>query len=514
MARQPRPGVVYDTQPSEWGGFTHRNHLFSRFADTPVEALDIMEQVNTVNNGMLFYNYVMGHSYQYLDMSADGRFSWDLVYSQESADECLGAYLDEDGVTEITDTHFPGINNGTFYMDFEGKPYSETEIIVGENPNLNRLQVVSVDNISGDIWRYGVVLDNSTSATDFIDYQAVLAGSMWTWESGAVPRYLSDKGVDIRFKTYARAESDLSSFRMQHTLAGHNIDYKPKKFYYVDGNTGKIVKEPMWLTAVEYEFMQKVRVMTANTIVYGRTNIDPNTGRAGNIADNGYEIIKGSGWNEQTSASQHFYWTGRPDYDQVLQIILDITEDYAFGTGNKVLVRSGRHGLIELSNMVKRKLGDSAWTPAFMGDTTGRAYKWAGNDIKVNMGQIWGVADVNGIELTFMHDPSKDTSARNHAQMPGLPGPVSSYQYDFIGLGDQGENANMKIVRRKGDEPIFGTLEGVRGFLSNKGSFKSPKALASAVDGSTLHYFEPGIGALVINPRAVAKYWPDVQPYN
>ena len=87
-----------------------------------------------------------------------------------------------------------------------------------------------------------------------------------------------------------------------------------------------------------------------------------------------------------------------------------------------------------------------------------------------------GIATINGIEFSFVIDPSKDDLKRNKIYHP-LGGPASSYEYDIMGFGNKDEKSNMQIVRRKGQTPIWGVEEGMRGFYKEKGTFMSPKVL-------------------------------------
>jgi hypothetical protein len=120
-----------------------------------------------------------------------------------------------------------------------------------------------------------------------------------------------------------------------------------------------------------------------------------------------------------------------------------------------------------------------------------------------------GVATINGIQFAFVIDPGKDDLKRNKTMHP-LGGPASSYEYDIMGFGSKDEKSNMQIVRRSGETPIWGAEEGIRGFYSEAGSFFSPKRLSTAVDASTIHYFEPGIGAIVWDPTKIIRYYPEL----
>jgi hypothetical protein len=143
-----------------------------------------------------------------------------------------------------------------------------------------------------------------------------------------------------------------------------------------------------------------------------------------------------------------------------------------------------------------------------MGDTTGRAYQWKENEINVKAGQVMGVATINGINFTFVVDPSKDDPRRNKLYHP-LGGLASSYEYDIMGFGMGDEKSNMQIVRREGEDVIWGSLEGMRGFQKGGSSFTNPKIISSAVDASTIHAFDPGIGAIVWDPSKIIRYYPE-----
>ena len=503
---------------AKWDGFTHRNHLYTAFADEPTTYIEQMERIMDVNMGEDFVSMVMKHSTFYLPSDADGRFEWKLDYMPESNYECVGSWIDETGTTPIDSTHKPGINYTSFYMDFEGDVFQDTETIAGMNPDSDLLYVKARWPIYGNTYRYQVQIVRGTSESAFIDYSAVLPGTFWSEEAGLVSKYLSDRGVDVSFKAPVKAEGELSAFRLQHTIAGHNVNYRPKYFYYKD-EKGNIVDKPMWISTVEYEMMAKARRMRANLIMNGRSNRDRTTGRVGLLSDAGYEIISASGWKEQTLSSNRHYWTARPSLKELTAIILDVVVGTTSWGARKAIIRAGEYGLMELAEMVQREYGAEAYRanrPWLGADNSGRAFTWKGeNEIYLKTGQVMGIALVNGIELVFMLDSSKDDPNRNKMQMPGKPGFVSSYQYDIVGLGGKDAESNLQIVRRQGENAFFAVKEGMRGAYNNKGgTFSSPKQVASAVDGSTYHYFEPGVGARVNDPTKVISYYPDILPYN
>ena len=510
MGLRRRVNQLYDGK--SWDGFTDRNHLFTAMADDPTTYMGMVEDVLDMDMGMDFVSMVEKHQVDTIDAGADGRYEWSLDYMPDMNYVCLGAWFDREGTSAVGTTDTPGIAYTKFYMDFEGDVFQDTEVIAGPNPNTEILYVLSRYNVSGDVWRYEVQVANATSEDDFINGTAVQNGARWNEEYGLVSHILSDKGVDISFKTPVRAANELAAFRLEHTVSGHNMNYRPKYFYYRDENGKASDKNVMWLSTVEYELLRKARRMRAALIMYGRSNRNRETGRVALKSEAGFEIISGSGWQEQFLSSNRHYWTGAPDLDEMTNIILDVVVGTTSFGRRRAVVRGGEWGLIELSKMVQRKYGSAAF--AWQGDDSGRAYTWTGNGINFKTGQIMGIALVNGIELVFMIDSSKDDQTRNKVDMPGLPGKVSSYQYDIIGLGGRDAESNLRIVRRADEEPTFGILQGMRGPVKGGTSFNNPRILSTAVDGSTWHYKEHGVGAKVNDPTRIIQYWPSVLPYD
>lgn len=494
-----------------WNGTTKRNHFYSAMADEPTVMLNMMQDIERVNLGDDFVSMVERLPMIGIQPGADGRFEYELDYDTVSNYECTGAYKDRSGLSEITLTDKMGANNTFFYLDYEGKVFEHTEVIAGMNPFKDRLYVHEAFEVGPNEWRFRVQLANSTGPEDFILGEDVMPGTRWSKDAGLVSTYGADRGVDLSFSTQVRAEGELSSFRVQHKIHGHMMDnWRPKWFYYRDAN-GKQSK-PLWISTVEFEFMRRIKYMKANLVMYGQSNKWAN-GEYGLKDDAGNYIKAGSGFYDQTLSSNITYYSGLPSLSQLVDIAMAASVG-KYGMGQrKMMIKAGEYGLRELSAMVEREIGPSALeNKPFMGDTSGRAYQWAGNEVRVNMGQITKVATIQGIEFSFVYDPAKDEPGRNKVMMGnGLPGFLASYQYDIVGLGSN-EDMNLSIVRREGQTPSFGVIEGIRGMSPNGGSFSNPKAMATSEDAFTIHYQDFGIGAILKNPDQVVRYYPSAQP--
>lgn len=492
---------------TSWHGYTDKNHLVQAYDYDTTQIFNRLEQVMDVNLGENFVSMVMQHGIHYVDPGKDS-YEWYLENVHDENYALLGAYEDEARTRPIGTTAGlrPGANRSEFYMVFENKPFSVTEIIVGMKPDLYRL-LISDDakNIGGDRWQYKVQLITS-SEVDYIPVEELYENTLWSSDGGVVPSTNSYTGFGPDFRSHGMLSNTLSQFRMKHKMPGNIIDIKPM-YFFVEGKGGK--GEKLWISNVEYEMLKKARWATANIVVNGHSNIWAD-GTVGNLDKNGFEARTGAGFKEQWLTSNKHTWNGKPDMDFLNEIALDAVVGKIKWDQRKMVIKAGEYGLSALSNMVMEKYGANAWQASrpWMGDHTGRAYKWDGNEIFVKAGQVMGVATISGVEFSFIIDPQKDDRRRNKTMHP-LGGPASSYEYDIMGFGAKDEKSNMQIVRRKGETPIWGVEEGMRGFYKENGSFMNPKRLSTAVDASTIHYFDPGIGAIVWDPTKIIRYYPE-----
>ena len=491
---------------TQWNDFTDKNHLIAAYDFDPVQVFNRLEQVLDVNLGENFVSMIMKHGIHYIDRDKD-YYEWYIENTHSENYELLGAY--EDVLMERVAGTTAGLRLGTngteFYLLFANKPFGVGEIIVGMKPDLYRLWITEDPiNVGGDRWLMKVQLI-ANSETDFIPITEVYEGSRWSSDGGLTVDQMSYTGYGPDFRSHSMLRSNLSQFRMKHKIPGNMFELKPMYFFVREkGKTKKL-----WLSTVEYEFLKKARWSAASIIMNGQTNVKTD-GTITNIDQNGFTATTGSGFKEQWLTSNKHVWNTLPNLDFLNEIALDAVVGKVAWENRKMVIKAGEYGLTALSNMVTVKYGAGAWKSyPWAGDSTGRAFSWAGNEIKIKTGQVMGVATINGIEFSFVIDPQKDDLKRNKVMHP-LGGPASSYEFDIIGFGTKDEKSNMQIVRRSGETPIWGVEEGMRGFYKESGSFMSPKRLSTAVDASTIHYFEPGIGAIVWDPTKIVRYYPEL----
>ncbi len=505
MAIKVRENQIFEGQ--QWHDFTDKNHLINAYDLDPVQIFNRLEEVLDVNLGENFVSMIMKHGLHTIDIEKDF-YQWKLENTHAENYELLGAFEDAAMARPVGTTagFRPGANRTEIFMLFDKKPFGTGEIIVGMKPDLYRLWIAEKPRpVGGTSWLYRVQLI-SGGPSFFVPATELYEGSRWSNDGGLTVDQMSYEGFGPDFRSHSKLQNNLTQFRMEHKIPGNLFETKPMYFYIKDDNNKT---RQLWLSNVEYEYLKKARWASASLIMNGHSNVWAD-GTIGNIDKNGFTATTGSGFREQWSNSNKHTWNDAPDLDFLTQIALDAVVGKVSWDNRKMVIKAGEYGLTQLSKMVMDRYGAAAWQSIpWQGDQTGRAYKWMGNEVRVKTGQVMGIATINGIEFSFVIDPSKDYLKRNKVYHP-LGGPASSYEYDIMGFGGKDEKSNMQIVRRKGQTPIWGVEEGIRGFYKEKGTFMSPKRLSTAVDASTIHYFEPGIGAIVWDPTKIIRYYPEI----
>lgn len=497
-----------------WSQYTDKTHLINAYDHDPVQIMDRMEAILDFNTGENFVSMIMKHGTHLIDPDKD-IYRWRLQNTHVENYELLGAFEDEAMTRTIGTTpgYRPGANKTEFFMLFSNNPFGVNEIIVGMKPDLYRLWIAERGkNVGGDRFLYKVQLI-AASQEEFIPAIELATGTRWSDDGGLAPDQLSYRGFGPRFRSHSMLENRLSQFRMEHKIPGNLMDLKINAFYVKDSK-GKDRK--LWISNVEFEYLKQARWAAANIVMNGRTNVWED-GTIGNVDKNGFTATTGAGFKQQWSTTNLHTWNLYPDLDELVEIALDVVVGKIDRSQRTMIVKAGEYGLRALSDMVMKKYGGSAYTPidnngaAWVNDGTGRAFDWKKdmNEVFVRTGQVMGIAVISGIVFKFVVDSSKDDLRRNKIMHP-LGGPASSYEYDIMGFGGKDEKSNMQIVRRKGQAPIWGVEEGVRGFYKENGSFMSPKRLSTAVDASTIHYTDFGIGSIVWDPTKVVRYYPEL----
>lgn len=495
-----------------WNGYTSKQHLLNVFGQDDLHMAETVEKLLDFNDGYNLLSRLYSFGVERISASKS-EYGWQVMnYSAENY-PLIAAYEDRLMTRQINDAATqtpgfrPGANQTSVYFLFEGRPFEITELIGSKR--YKRYQFLISDepvNVGGDKWLYTAQLSGSQSMEDFCPKDEFNPNERWFHIGGAVAEERSERGFGINFRTHGAFKNRLSAFRMEHEIPGNlfRMEVKPVVFKLPN------VKGNMWISNVEYEYMRKVRKATAAILMDGKSNVFSD-GTIQNVDRNGHAVPRGAGFNDLYSSSNLRFFNSEPDADILMNHILEIV----IGKTNQRTadIMMGEWGFKALEqSFVKRYGGSSKFNERpWINDGTGRAFQWSGengNDVAVKYGQIKKVIEVNGIVLNFVIDPSKDDISRS-VQMHPLGGPVSSYEYDIIGLGGKDSKSNLKIVRREGENPFWRTVLGMRGMgMLSENSFNSPGVVSTTTDASNILYFEPGVGAKVIDPTAIVRYYP------
>ena len=498
-----------------FNGYTSKQHLLNVFGQDDLYLAETVEKLLDYNEGYNIMSRLLSFGVERIPVEKS-EYAWQVVNHSTDNYALVAAYEDRQMTRQIGGaTQTPGFRAGAnqtaIYLEFENRPFEITELIGSKR--FKKYQFLATDepiSLGGNHFLYKFELSGSDSLEDFCPVDEFAPNTRWFSLGGAVAEERSERGFGINFKTHGAFKNRLTQFRMEHEMPGNLFKYSLKPMtFQLPG-----VKGNLWITNVEYAFMKKIRESTAAILMDGKSNVFAD-GTVQNVDQNGHTVPRGAGFNELYSSSNMRFFSDAPDADILMNHILEIV----IGKTNQRTadIIMGEWGFKALEQaFVKRYGGDSKFNQKpWINDGTGRAFQWSGpngNELTVKYGQIKKVIEMNGIVLNFIIDPSKDDPKRA-IQMHPLGGPITSYEYDIVGLGGKDSKSNLKIVRREGEAPFWRTILGMRGLgMDGTNSFGSPGVISTSTDASSIHYMDPGIGAKVLDPTAIVRYYP-VQSY-
>ena len=503
---QVRPFQLYEGQ---WHtGLTMETHLANMYKKMPYYASDMVEKMFESTFG----DDIISHVNQYPVFKAKDRvYRWLGVGMTEKNIPLIQAWEDKSGSIPVgTSTPYIGANSTDFFLDFGEKLFGSKQHIVGMKPDLYRLWILEEPTmIEAGRWRYRCQLTGSDGV--YIPKEELKAGTRWSGDGGLVANDFSRDGYQPTFTSPFEFENRMSQFRTMIKVPGsvyregkYGDNVYMFKFLDSDGNQHKI-----WFDAYWYTFLKMNRVDRAKKFLYDKSNKLADGTTANVDSQTGMPADEGSGLYELMSAGNiHPYYPGGLSVDYITKVILDASVTKVPEDKRAITIMAGEYGLVDLHKMLRRDLISTYTTPAYMGDTTGRAYQWSGNKVHVNLGQITGYADVNGVKVTFMHAPHKDNPIRNKLLYQN-GGRASSYEYDILDFGTTIGRPNIKRVEFEGENDIYALQLGIRSAFGSRGSEKMPAIVSTETDMDVIHYMS-WIGSIIWNPTKVIRLIPAV----
>ena len=502
---QVRPFQLYE---GKWhSGLTWENNLANMYWKLPYYASDMVEKMFESTFG----DDIISHVNQYPVFKTKERtYRWLGIGMTDKNIPLINAWEDSAGTIPAgTSTPYIGSNGTIFYLDFQEKWFGSKQIIVGMKPDLYRIWVLEeATMIDAGRWRYKVQLIGSDGV--YIPKEELKPYTRWSKDGGLAANDLSRDGYQPSFTSPFEFENRLSQFRTKLQVPGSMYregkfgDVYMFKFVDSDGNQHKV-----WFDAYWYTFLKMNRLDRANKFLYDKTNKLSDGTTLNRDPQTGINADSGSGLYELMSAGNiHPYYPGGLSVDYINKVILDASVTKVPEDKRAITILAGEYGLVDLHKMLRKELITTNLLPAYMGDTTGRAYEWdkKGNKVSVNFGQVIGYADVNGIRVNFMHAPHKDNPIRNKLLYPN-GGRASSYEYDILDFGTTNGRPNIQRVELEGQPDIYALQIGIRSAFGSSGTEKMPAVVSTETDMDVIHYMS-WIGSIIWNPTKIIRLIP------
>lgn len=492
----------------DWSGLTSRNNLAALFGEKPQVVSEIIDTIYKVNLQDDLISKL--NEYPVLMLDDDTEYQW-MLMGADSKNIALEKATDLSG-SSFSAGSKAGQYGDRFYMYFPERLFFQTHVIVGEKPDLYHLLVRNDGDQDGLLWRYEVELVTSDPEL-YVPYTELAAGTRWSADYSLAEQFMSKKGSDISFNSPFRMANRISALRKEHTVPGEMImagKNTPVVFdWQYTNKDGKAVRMNAWLNRIDWEFDKFFRREKSKLLWFGKSNQRAD-GTFGNLGDAGGEIKTGIGLRDQISPANIHYYT---DFD------IETLVDFALGLSvgklpedqRRFVIGTGEYGLKMVSRAVEKYAGSFAIKSS--GTATGLENNrlntiGSGKSAMYQRPQYNKVIDINGITFEFMHIPWYDDPVRNKVYHPE-GGLVESYRLTIMDFGTSQGNPNIQLVRVKGLEEVFGVLPGLRDPYSPNGSSRSPKIMASKVDGYEITRMD-WCGIKVHNPLRMGEWIPNI----
>lgn len=491
-------------EATSWNKLTHENHLFNAFGGEPQYLRNVIGSILDVNNGASFVRWSQQFPVETVDRYQP--FRWKLKGSNRRNIPLVAAWMDELGTVPVSASTKAGYGHSEFYMDFPEDHFSTTEVIYGEKRDLYHLRIMGDSIALSNGTRYRVKLVTGDSSL-FVPSVELTRNKRWVGGYALSEKYGSKTAADISFSTPFDMQERVSFSRQRHEIFGEMIDEGKNQplMTYLIGEDGKPFLT--WMSAMEYEYLQKFDERLAYLTFYGKSPIN-DLGESTLKGESGNVIEAGNGMREQFSPSNRYFYNTLT-LKQLTRTALDATVGKVARDNRTMVIGTGEYGLMDLHEMCAHDLNSSDYKWA--GDSTGRAYSWGGvngNEINAKFGQIVGVATINGVNFKFVHFPHYDDPVQNILEHPE-GGVAESRRMTIMDYGTA-KDPNIVQIKIKGRQPVYNIVPGMRDpYQKAGGGINKPRIAASEVDGYVMNTAD-WRGAAVIDPRRTIEFIPNL----
>lgn len=496
------PTIKYEGK--DWSGLTSANNLANMFGETPIKLggfIDTIYKVNLQDDIISKMN-----EYPVLELDDDREYEW-MLMGADAKNIPLVKATDLSGNAVSASSTF-GKYGERFRVFYGERLFFQTNVIVGEKPDLYHLLVRTEGELEGTTWGYEVELVASDPEL-YVPYEELVAGTRWSADYSLSGQFMEKKGSDIAFTSPFLMSNRISMIRKEHTVPGDMINKgqnEPVSFNWQYANKdGKVTQFKTWLNRLDWEFDKFFRREKARLLFYGKGNQRAD-GTFGNIGDAGGEIKAGKGLREQISASNTHYFTTF-NIKTLTDFMLGLSVGRLPEDKRHFVIGTGEYGMKMVSEAIEAFAGAQALQ---YGSENNRmqTLNGGGNKWSYNRPQFVKMATINGISFEFVHIPWYDDQIR-YKQMHPEGGTVESRRLTIMDFGTSGGNPNIQIMRVKGNPEVFGYMPGLRDPFQPGGGRTNPKLMASKVDGYEITRAD-WCGVKVTNPLSIGEFIPNM----
>ena len=475
------------TDATSWKGLTTENHLGAIWGLNPQKANDVVTRIQQKYFGNDIDSIL--NKFPVKEFESDDDYYWEL--ESQLIDNLPLVEVRVDGVA-VTAASQAGIGFSEFEVVFPKDWFSHRETIVGEKNELYPIRLTSEGRGEGLNTVYTAQLMTGSS-TEFIPYEEISGGQLFSREFASVERTMSEGGREIKHKSHISMRNAFSQIRIEKATPG-NLSGKKMGTYMLGENGEKFL---MWQQYESFVFDMEFRQDISRLLMFGTSNKTAN-GDYMQKGENGYSIVQGSGLREQCEASNTSLYTNF-DIDSLSNRLLDLSEG-KLGMDERAFVGStGERGAFQFH----KSLEDNAqlFSPT---RETKRIYDAQAEYANKGMGyggQFVEYMGPNMVKFNLSIESMYDNRNRNKVYHPD-GGVTESYRYDIYDIGTTNGTANIRKCKPKGVDIIHKYIPGLRNPFSPDGAIAP---MGTAKDAWEEHKMYIG-GVMVTDPTKTAHF--------
>jgi hypothetical protein len=475
------------TDATSWKGLTTENHLGAIWALSPQKANDIVTKIQQNYFGNDIDSIL--NKFPVKEFEDDRDYYWEL--ESQLIDNLPVVEVRVDG-TAVTAASQAGIGFSEFDMVFPKDWFSNRELIVGEQNELYPIRIKSNGRSEGVNTVYTCELMTGT-ATDFIPFEEISGGQLFSREFAPVERTMSEGGRQIKHKSHITMRNAFSQIRIEKATPG-NLSGKKMGTFILDDKGNK---HRMWQQYESFMFDMEFRQDISRLLMFGTSNRTEN-GDYMQKGESGYSIVQGSGLREQCEASNTTLYTTF-DINSLSKRLLDLSEGKLGYDERNFVASTGERGAFQFHQALEDH--SQLFTPSRETMRIGAASADYANKGMSYGGQFVEYIGPNMTKFNLSVDSIYDNRHRNKVAHPD-GGVTESYRYDIYDIGTTNGEANIRKVKPAGMDIIHKYIPGLRNPFSPDGEIAP---MGTAKDAWEEHKFYCG-GVMVTDPTKTAHF--------